>query len=93
MNFEWDEEKNASNKVKHAIDFRDAVKVFDDHDCITREDDRESYGEARYQAIGTTAQGVLVVVFTERHEDVIRIISARRADKAEKRLYANGTFY
>lgn len=93
MGYEWDEGKNQINIGKHGIDFRDAVRVFDDPNCMIRADNREDYGEERFQIMGFTPSGVLVVIFTEREEDVTRIISAREATKSEKKLYRDGSFY
>jgi len=88
MQFEWDRSKNEKNILKHGIDFRAAVRVFDDPHFIASEDDRHAYGEVRYQIIGAVdPHGVLLVVYTERYENTIRIISARKANKKEKRLY------
>lgn len=91
MNFEWDEDKNSSNKAKHGIDFRDAVHVFDDPRYITREDERD-YGEQRFQLIGMAKFGILFVVYTERSGDVVRLISARKATKVERKVYDEGAF-
>ena len=93
MNFQWDEIKNATNIAKHDVDFRDAVKVFEDEHHLMREDLSQDYGEARYQIIGGTVFGLLFVVYTERDGDIIRLISARAATKAEKKLYRERTFY
>ena len=60
---------------------------------MIREDTRESYEEPRFQIMGSTVTGVLIVIFTERDEDVTRIISAREATKSEKKLYRSGAFY
>ncbi len=86
--FEWDEVKNSINKSKHKIDFTDAVKVFFDERKVTRVDNSADYGEERYQVIGMTQQRVLFVVYTERSENTIRIISARKATKKEQKSYA-----
>ena len=80
MIFEWDEDKNAINKQKHKISFETALHVFDDLDYIEHSSD-----EDRYIAIGRVGD-ILFVVFTERGE-IIRIISARLATEAERRLY------
>ena len=85
--FEWDEVKNSINKSKHKIDFTDAMKVFFDERRVTRIDNRVDYGEERYQVIGMTQQRVLFVVYTERSENTIRIISARKATKYEQQIY------
>ena len=88
MDFEWDENKNVANIAKHGIDFRDALHVFHDPGVIFRDDDRRDYGERRQLALGQCAPGLLLVVFTERRENVMRIISARRAKQKERQLYA-----
>lgn len=92
MEFEWDENKNQANWAKHKVDFADAIHVFLDGNRLEREDTRKYYGEVRYQTIGITEQGVLFVVYTERNENTIRMISARKADKKEKRFYESGIF-
>lgn len=86
MLFEWDDSKNAANVRKHGIDFRDAIDMFN-HLMLTGIDERFAYGEERWRAIGLMRQLVGVVVYTERREDVVRIISARKATRQEVRLY------
>ena len=90
MRFEWDQQKNATNKTKHRIDFETAQLVFDDPLCITFIE-RIVDGEQRWHAIGSIEQLiVLVVVHTCREEgaeEVIRIISARGATPKERKLY------
>ena len=86
MTFDWDETKRESNLAKHHIDFALAALVFLDMDRIERVDDRKDYGETRYQVIGQTKGILLFVVYTKR-SDVIRIISARRANKNEEKYY------
>lgn len=90
MRVEWDSAKNEINRSKHGIDFETAQLIFDDPFCITfveRFTDREE----RWHAIGSIETIiVLVVVHTYREvdsEEVIRIISARRATRKERRLY------
>ena len=85
MIFEWDEDKNAINKQKHKISFETALHAFDDLDYIEIYDFEHSNDEDRYIAIGRVGD-ILFVVFTERGEN-IRIISARLATEAERRLY------
>lgn len=92
MEFEWDENKNQSNWVKHRIDFADAIHIFLDKDRIEREDTRQNYGESRFQTIGTTEQGIMFVIYTERAGSTIRIISARKANSRERKYYAKGVF-
>ncbi len=91
IRFEWDETKNRSNRRKHGIDFDTARCVFDDPRCITFTE-RVSNAETRWHAIGSIENIILiVVVHTYREEgtdEVIRIISARRATRHERGLYA-----
>ena len=91
IRFEWHEAKNRSNNIKHGIDFETAQLVFDDPHCISFVE-RVSDGEERWHAIGSIENIiVIVVVHTYREEasdEVIRIISARRATRHEMNLYA-----
>lgn len=83
--FEWDRRKAEINLKKHAVDFADAVAVFSDDWAITLQDD--SNGEERFVSVGLDALGrVLVVAFSWRGER-IRLISARRATRRERRQY------
>ena len=86
MEFEWDLEKNKINQRKHKISFEEASEIFF-YPIYEIVDDRFSYGETRYIAIGNNNQMIiLTVVYTER-EGKIRIISARYSTKQEKELY------
>jgi len=88
MQFEWDESKNQKNIIKHGIDFKAAARIFDDPHFIAREDRRKDHDEVRYQIVGAVdPHGVLLVAYTERYKNKIRIISARKADKKEQSLY------
>ena len=83
--FEWDRRKAEINLKRHAVDFADAVAVFSDDSAITLQDD--SNGEERFVSVGLDALGrVLVVAFSWRGER-IRLISARRATRRERRQY------
>ena len=88
--FEWDEAKAASNERKHRIKFTYATNVFSDAYAIF-EQDRVEGGEVRWQAIGMVAGiELLVVAHAIREADgdeLVRIISARRADRKERNLY------
>jgi uncharacterized protein len=84
MQFEWDEVKNLENIRKHQIDFADVSAMFQE-DMLIELDDRLDYGEDRWMGIGFLGLGVAVVVWTERQEDIIRIISARRANRYEQK--------
>lgn len=83
--YEWDEAKRAANVKAHGIDFT-AVYVFDWSTAVFTIDDREDYGELREGAIGFIGERLHVVVFTRRG-DQIRIISLRRTQNADKKIY------
>jgi hypothetical protein len=83
MQFEWDNAKNLENIRKHRIDFVDVPAMFD-APMLIELDERFDYGEERWSGIGFLQSGVAVVVWTERQENVIRIISARRANRYER---------
>ena len=93
--FEWDPLKAASNKRKHGVSFETATRVFADPNVLIEENHVEA-GEQRWQAIGMVEGLVLLAVaHTVRESDgseTIRIISARKADRKERRSYeeANG---
>jgi uncharacterized DUF497 family protein len=86
MNYEWDENKAASNLRKHNIMFSDAVAVFEDEMALSRED-TDSFDEQRFVLIGIDFMArILTVVYTYRY-GTIRLISARRATKKERKIY------
>lgn len=85
MAFEWDAAKNSANSAKHAIDFWDAIRIFEGP-VLEGADDRRDYGEARIIALGVVDNRELVVVYTMRGEHR-RIISARRANSRERKTY------
>jgi len=89
MRFEWDEAKAAINLHKHRIAFEVAITAFDDPDALIALDLAHSTAtEERRWLIGESDSGVLVVVFTTRRRgQVYRIISARRANRKERRRY------
>jgi len=90
MSFEWDETKNISNQKKHQISFETAKLVFEDPHHLSRQD-RHKDGEERWQTIGCiNGIAVLLVAHTVRNlsgDEIIRIISARKATKTERRYY------
>lgn len=86
MLFEWDEAKNLENIRKHKIDFAHVPQMFDGS-MLTELDDRFDYGEDRWIGIGFLGNGVAVVVWTERQENIIRIISARKANRYERQKF------
>ncbi len=86
MEYQWDPEKAASNLEKHGVDFADAVGVFEDEWALTIKDEVVE-GEQRFATLGTDfLERVLVVVYTHRGGE-IRLISARRATRKERRTY------
>lgn len=86
--YEWDERKADINLRAHGIAFTTAARVFADPFMRSRIDDRENYGEERWQAFGDVGGRILVVAYTYRDNDqVIRIISARTANRREQRGY------
>jgi uncharacterized DUF497 family protein len=88
--FEWDENKNTKNKAKHKIGFEEAKTVFSDKDAIELEASRN--GEYRVIRIGkTAAKFILLVVYTMRGI-VVRLISARQANRKERNLYIEEKF-
>lgn len=87
MKFEWDENKNKLNIQKHGINFRDAVYVFSDPFALNMPD-VYSETEERWLLLGKNLkEQILLVVHTFRYDDVIRIISARKATNKEKSTY------
>jgi uncharacterized DUF497 family protein len=93
MRFEWDSEKDRINQRKHGgIAFESAALVFDDPRVIFCKD-RIVDGEQRCHAIGTAAEAVLLVVHAYRmeyengKEETVRIVSAREANRRERRVY------
>ncbi|MBU4273019.1 MAG: BrnT family toxin [Planctomycetes bacterium] len=86
MRLEWDEHKNQANIRKHGLDFVDAWEMFT-MPMLVAADDREDYGEERWIGVGLLQALVAVVVYVERDEDVIRIISLRKALSHERAKY------
>ena len=86
MRYEWDETKRRINLQQHGIDFADIPNLFIG-EIVVLEDDRHNYGEIRFLAFGLLAGRLIAVAYTERGEDVIRLISARKASKHERNQY------
>lgn len=91
--FEWDEEKAVKNFRKHGVRFETAIKVFDDPLAVSSQD-RIINGECRWQTVGTVEACILLVVAHTVQEtadaEIIRVISARRAEPKERRRYEHG---
>lgn len=91
--FEWDTNKAKSNLIKHGIRFEEAVLVFEDPYHLSLQDRHEN-GEFRWQTIGLV-HGLIVIMVAhtvrfESGDEVIRIISARKADRKERSRYEHG---
>lgn len=91
MKFEWDENKRFINLQKHGLDFRDAHLVFTD-EAFVIEDPHQDYDEERYILQGMLEQFFVIVVFTVREDEIIRIISMRKANKREQENYVKKRF-
>lgn len=89
LDFEWDEEKDFLNTWKHGISFEEAKMVFFDSLAAILYDFEHSIGEDRWKIYGLVNITVVTVCFTAR-DGVIRLISARKATKAEEEEYFNG---
>ncbi|MBA3767555.1 MAG: BrnT family toxin [Acidobacteria bacterium] len=87
MRFEWDDEKAIGNLEKHGVSFGEATEVFYDPNALEDYDPEHSDEENRFFIIGLSSRRLLYVIYAERTGDVVRIISARRADKAERENY------
>lgn len=88
LTFEWDTAKATSNLQKHGVSFEEAKTVFTDQFARMIADPDHSADEDRFILLGTSIRSnLLVVCHCIRHEDTIRIISARKADKQERKIY------
>jgi uncharacterized DUF497 family protein len=87
VKFEWDAQKERANFEKHGVTFGEATEVFHDPDALEDYDLEHSDKEARFFIIGLSHRRLLYVIYAERTGDVVRIISARRANRAERKNY------
>ena len=88
ITFEWDPRKNAANRKKHGVGFDEALTVFADPLGRIVPDSRHSHGELRLALLGLfVRQRLLAVMFIERGDNRVRIISARRATRHERHDY------
>ena len=87
MKFEWDPRKDAANRRKHGVGFRETATVFGDPLATTFPDINHSISEQRFLTIGVSASGRLLVVAHTEDEATIRIISARPVTRRERRFY------
>jgi uncharacterized DUF497 family protein len=87
LQFEWDARKDAQNREKHGVSFEEAATAFADPRSLTVPDPEHSLEEDRFVLLGLSYRGrLLVVVHTERGDN-LRIITARRATRRERRQY------
>ena len=91
LDFEWDEAKARINLKKHEVSFLTASAIFLNA-RLERIDDREDYGEVRWIALGRVEDAVYRVVYSWRDKNLIRLISAQKASKDERRIYYRETF-
>ena len=91
LRFEWDPAKARTNQRKHGISFEDAMHVFDDPHALFELDRADEFGELRWHAIGLIGEvAVVLVAHTMREEaedEIVRLISARRATRQERKRY------
>ena len=90
MDFEWGPKKAAENHRKHRVSFEEASTVFGDPLAITFPDPDHSVGERRYLTFGLSHEGRLLVVNHTDRRGTVRLISARRALRGERRVYEEG---
>lgn len=91
LKFEWDDNKNQTNIKKHGISFEEASSVFYDEEALIINDESHSEAEERFVMIGYSYKFNLLVVCHcyRQNEEIIRIISARKATKNERKEYLN----
>jgi uncharacterized DUF497 family protein len=88
VRFIWDESKNRRNRKRHGVSFEEASTLFaQGNEYLDIFDEAHSFDEDRFIAIGPIAGGIVLVVYTEEDDDVVRIISARFATKREAEMY------
>ncbi len=88
MRFEWDPEKAARNEEVHDVTFEEACELFESGaETLEIYDVEHSDTEDRFKSVGPVRRGLVLVVWTERDDDVIRIISAWWATTKERRMY------
>ncbi|MBT0588176.1 BrnT family toxin [Alteromonas oceanisediminis] len=87
INFEWDENKARINVTKHGVSFKEASEVFGDELSFCVADPDHSINESRYLLFGVSDNGNRLVVSFVENSDTIRIISARKMTKSERKAY------
>ena len=87
MQFEWDANKNNLNIEKHGLDFEDAQELFSNRTLWHVEDSRLEYKEVRFIGFGYVKGRLVNIVFTRRDPNIVRMISFRKANQREIKLY------
>ena len=88
LRFEWNDRRNAENRRRHGVSFEEARTVFFDEHALLLADPDHSASEDRFVLLGlSSALRTLVVCHCYRNDNVIRIVSARRADREEREQY------
>ena len=87
MKFEWDDQKAIANLERHGVSFGEATEVFYDPNALEDYDVEHADEEDRFFIIGLSSRRLLYVIYAERTGDIVRIISARKANKAEQENY------
>ena len=90
MNFEWDPKKAAINLRKHGVSFEEAASAFLDPMAVSGPDPDHSVGELRYVTFGHSRLVRLLAVHHTHQPGIIRIFSARRVTRSERKLYEEG---
>ena len=92
LRFEWDDAKESRNRRKHRVSFQEALTVFTDDRALFMEDPDHSVEEERFLLLGlsSTLKKLVVSYCYREREEVIRIITARRANSRERALYQRG---
>ncbi len=85
MRFEWDTRKAASNLLKHGVSFNEAIEVFYDPNAVEQYDDVHSGIDRRFTLVGFSSQRLLIVVYADTERGSLRIISARKPSRAERK--------
>jgi hypothetical protein len=88
VQFEWDPDKAAINWKRHRVSFEEAVEAFFDPQAVDDFDPEHSETESRFNLIGLSSRRLLFIVYTEVRKEIIRIISARKAEKKHRSIYA-----
>jgi uncharacterized DUF497 family protein len=90
MEFAWDDAKAQRNLARHGVSFHEAATIFGDSMAITFSDPDHSVGEERFLTFGVSLNGRLLAVIHTARGSFVRIISARRATRRERKIYEEG---